>query len=75
MTTWRKSRKSCPGNACVEVAFRQALTINVLVRDSKDPDGPVLEFTPGEWSRFLHRAKAGEFDPLTDLPFMGDQSW
>jgi hypothetical protein len=71
MITWRKSRNSCVGNACVEIAFRQAPTINVLVRDSKDPDGPVLEFTPGEWSRFLDRAKAGESGPLAVLPRLG----
>jgi hypothetical protein len=34
----------------------------VAVRDSKDPDGPVLEFTPLEWLCFLAGAKAGEFD-------------
>ena len=58
---WRKSTYSNGnGGDCVEHARfadgRQA------VRDSKDPDGPVLIFTPGEWSAFLAGVKAGEFE-------------
>ncbi|MEU7000984.1 DUF397 domain-containing protein [Nonomuraea sp. NPDC046570] len=34
----------------------------VLVRDSKNPNGPVLTFTPGEWTAFLDGAGKGEFD-------------
>jgi hypothetical protein len=37
----------------------------VLARDSKDPDGPVLVFSNSEWTRFLDGVRAGEFD-LTD---------
>jgi Domain of unknown function (DUF397) len=33
-----------------------------LVRDSKDPDGPVLTFDRDEWTAFLSGAVAGEFD-------------
>ena len=36
-TRWRKSSRSGPGNACVEI--RNDLN---AVRDSKSPDGPVL---------------------------------
>jgi hypothetical protein len=44
---WRKSTHSnSEGGACVEVA-------PVHVRDSKDPDGPHLCFTPEAWSAFL----------------------
>jgi hypothetical protein len=32
------------------------------VRDSKDPQGPVLRFTPDEWRAFLGGARHGEFD-------------
>jgi hypothetical protein len=32
------------------------------VRDSKDPNGPVLTYVQAEWGSFLRRAKAGEFD-------------
>jgi uncharacterized protein DUF397 len=33
-----------------------------LVRDSKNPAGPVLAFTPDEWAAFLDEAKSGGFD-------------
>ncbi|NJP30625.1 DUF397 domain-containing protein [Micromonospora thermarum] len=48
--TWRKSSRS--GNSeCVEVADN--LPGIVGVRDSKDPTGPVLTFTPQTWRTFL----------------------
>ncbi|GAA1837643.1 hypothetical protein GCM10009836_15440 [Pseudonocardia ailaonensis] len=50
----------CQSGACVEVAHRDD---QVLVRDSKDPDGPVLRFTSDEWIAFLRGAEAGEFTP------------
>jgi hypothetical protein len=34
----------------------------IAVRDSKDPSGAVLVFTPGEWDAFVDGAKDGEFD-------------
>lgn len=34
----------------------------IAVRDSKDPDGPTLFFTPAEWDAFLDGVKADEFD-------------
>jgi hypothetical protein len=34
----------------------------VLLRDSKQPAGPVLEFTRREWQAFLAGCKDGEFD-------------
>jgi hypothetical protein len=55
---WRKSTRS-GNNGCVEVAFVED---RVAVRDSKDPDGPVLMFESHEWAAFLHGARAGEFD-------------
>jgi hypothetical protein len=32
------------------------------VRDSKDQAGPILVFTPAEWSAFVAGVKGGEFD-------------
>ncbi|MDH2428586.1 DUF397 domain-containing protein [Sphaerisporangium sp. TRM90804] len=55
---WRKSsRSSGDGGTCVEVASN--LPGVVAVRDSKNPQGPALVFTPEEWHAFLGSAKAG----------------
>jgi hypothetical protein len=58
--TFRKSRFSEGGGDCVEVAKVQIEMF--AVRDSKDPDGPVLWFTPAEWAAFVAGVLAGEFD-------------
>jgi hypothetical protein len=47
---WHTSSYSNGGDACVEVA---PAPDRVLVRDSKDPDGPVLAVTPDAWRAFL----------------------
>ncbi len=59
---WRKSERSGGGDNCVEVAF--AVDGTVGVRDSKNPSGPVLVFTPTEWDAFTEGVRAGEFDDL-----------
>ncbi|MQA85622.1 MAG: DUF397 domain-containing protein [Streptosporangiales bacterium] len=57
---WRKSRRSNgTGGACVEVA---AVSRVIAVRDSKNPDGPKLTFTPESWDAFLNGVKRGEHD-------------
>jgi len=56
---WRKSRRSGAQGECVEVA--QNLPGVVAVRDSKNPTGPALVFTPAEWRAFVEGAKSGEF--------------
>jgi hypothetical protein len=59
--TWRKASYSGGnGGGCVEVA--RNLPCVVAVRDSKDPDGPVLAFSPDQWHAFTHQVKAGVFD-------------
>ncbi|MFI5487713.1 DUF397 domain-containing protein [Micromonospora echinaurantiaca] len=51
---WRKSSRSGNGE-CVEVADN--LPGVVLVRDSKDPSGPVLTVGPHSWRAFVDFAR------------------
>ncbi|MEU5860485.1 MULTISPECIES: DUF397 domain-containing protein [unclassified Nonomuraea] len=70
---WQKSSFSGDnGGNCVEIAelknvhggpeHKVGQDELVVVRDSKDPDGPKLFFTPAEWDAFLAGVKAREFD-------------
>jgi Domain of unknown function (DUF397) len=53
---WRKSSYSgANGGNCIEIA---AAARTVVVRDSKEPDGPVLAFGPNVWQRFADHVKA-----------------
>jgi len=53
---WRKSSYSGNGGAdCVEVA--RNLPDAVAVRDSKNPDGPILTFSKDEWTSFITRLR------------------
>ena len=51
--------RRCSDSACVEVARDGD---DVLVRDSKQSDGPILRFTREEWDSFRAGDVAGEFD-------------
>ncbi|MQA14862.1 MAG: DUF397 domain-containing protein [Pseudonocardiaceae bacterium] len=57
---WRKATYSGSENACVEVA--PLPDGDRAVRDSKDPHGPALIFTPAEWAAFTAGVRDGEFD-------------
>ncbi|MFF4714412.1 DUF397 domain-containing protein [Streptomyces eurythermus] len=59
---WIKATRSDGLNECVEVA---RVGENIAVRNSRDPNGPALVFTLGEWSAFLDGANKGEFQGLT----------
>lgn len=60
---WRKSSHSANGN-CAEVAVvpgpAGGSDYMIAVRDSKDPDGPVLSFSGEEWREFTSGVKAGQ---------------
>ncbi len=55
---WRRSTYSNNGGNCVEVATN--LPGVVAIRDSKDPEGPALIFTPTEWGEFVSGVRDGE---------------
>ncbi|MGX4737087.1 DUF397 domain-containing protein [Kitasatospora griseola] len=56
-TAWRKSTHSNGQGGCVEVDDAHP----GHVRDSKDPDGPILRFAPSSWATFVAATVAGEF--------------
>jgi hypothetical protein len=53
---WRTSSRSNGGGDCVEIADN--LPGVVAVRDSKDPAGPTLIFTPETWRGFLDAVRS-----------------
>ena len=60
MPIWRKSTASNPSGNCVEFAVLGPDEIGV--RNSRDPDGPMLTFTRAEIDAWLAGTAAGEFD-------------
>ncbi|WP_280183676.1 DUF397 domain-containing protein [Nocardia cyriacigeorgica] len=57
--TWFKSTYSNASQDCVEIAHFDSGRVGV--RDSKNPSGPALVFTPAEWDAFLTTARRGDF--------------
>lgn len=57
---WRHgSQTDDPSAGQLEIAFVDGY---IAMRNSADPDGTVLVFTPAEWDAFVLGAKDGEFD-------------
>lgn len=71
---WHESRNDAESTGRVEVtitddaaaasAHKADADRLILMRDSKNPDGPVLAFTEAEWRAFIAGVKDGEFDDL-----------
>jgi hypothetical protein len=55
---WHRAR-GCDSGSCTEVAYADGA---YLVRNSTDPDGPILRFTPDEWAVFAQGVRDGDFD-------------
>jgi hypothetical protein len=55
--SWHRSTASDGGGGCVEVALWES---SVLVRDSRDHAGTVLEFTPAQWLGLVRHIKDGK---------------
>jgi hypothetical protein len=65
--TWRKaSAGGATDEASVEVAVvpgtKEGSDRVIAMRDSRQPGGPVLIFTPEEWRAFAAGVQDGEFD-------------
>lgn len=56
---WKKSSHVSKNGGSVEVKITADA---IMLRDSKNPEGPVLIYTQGEWDAFIGGAKDGEFD-------------
>lgn len=59
---WSKSSWSNPDGNCVEIATLP--DGDIAVRNSRDPRGPALVYTPDEIRAFVQGAKTGDFDAL-----------
>jgi Domain of unknown function (DUF397) len=55
-TPWRKSTHSNNGGNCIEIT-RHGHS-DIAVRDSADPAGPQLAFTPSQWHAFTTTLKS-----------------
>ncbi|MFK8847152.1 DUF397 domain-containing protein [Streptomyces sp. Ac-502] len=64
--TWTKSSyTSAEGGNCLEWSPSTAKAAGTVpVRDSKDPDGPVLTFTPAAFAAFVTGIKANAYSGL-----------
>ncbi|EFG05205.1 Regulatory protein [Streptomyces clavuligerus] len=60
--TWTKSSHSNATGNCVELA--RLPDGSVALRNSRDPQGPALIYTPDEIAAFVAGARSGDFDGL-----------
>jgi hypothetical protein len=55
-TRWRRPARSGSNGNCVEIAATGTV---IAVRDSRDPHGPQLAFTPDRWKAFTATVQTG----------------
>jgi hypothetical protein len=60
---WIKASASSSAGMCVEM--RRSAAGGVDLRDSKNPDGPVLSVSAAQFAAWLDGAANGEYDHLT----------
>ena len=65
LIAWRKRSYRITNGECVEMTNLSDTGIGI--RDSRDPDEPVLEFTLDEWEAFIGEDSKGEFDVTGEL--------
>jgi len=58
---WRKATHSMNNGACVEVASAAS---TVVVRDSQDVRGPIVQYPSTAWHAFVGNARTGRFNTL-----------
>jgi hypothetical protein len=58
---WRKATYSIANGDCAEVA---SVPGSVVVRDTKDPHGFILQYPSDSWRSFIGRTRTGAFDAL-----------
>ncbi|MEN8655333.1 DUF397 domain-containing protein [Streptomyces sp. 21So2-11] len=62
---WAKSSYSDNGGNCLEwVPQHASVAGEFMIRDSKDPEGPVLSFPAASFTGFIAGIKADEFPTL-----------
>lgn len=59
---WVKASESSSYGQCVQIAA--ASGGRIAMRDSKDPDGPILLYSRAEFQAFLDGALKGDFDDI-----------
>lgn len=71
---WTTSTR-CDHGACVDVGFVMSADLDqVLVRDSKHPDGPVIAYSPAEWAAIVDAATFARPGCIAYLPG-GTAAW
>lgn len=57
--SWRKARRSMANGNCVEIC---PVNGAIAVRDSHNPGGLILAYSPDAWRAFTSEARQGTFD-------------